>query len=51
MWRRREGYVLMLTFGKYRTYIALGSAAVFIVSGMLPLNQIAAYIFFWLLYA
>ena len=33
-------YVLMLAFGKYRTYIALGSAAVFIVSGMLPLNQI-----------
>lgn len=33
-------YVLMLAFGKYRTYIALGSAAVFIISGMLPLNQI-----------
>ena len=33
-------YVLMLTFQKYRPYIALGSAAVFIVTGMLPLNQI-----------
>lgn len=33
-------YVLMLTFGKYRTYIALGSATIFIISGMLPLNQI-----------
>lgn len=29
-------YVLMLAFGKYRTYIALGSAAIFIISGMLP---------------
>lgn len=33
-------YVLMLVFGKYRTYIALGSALVFIVSGMLPLGEI-----------
>ena len=33
-------YVLMLTFSKYRPYIALASAAVFIVSGMLPLDQI-----------
>ncbi len=33
-------YVLMLAFGKYRTYIALASAAVFIISGMLPLDQI-----------
>jgi len=33
-------YVLMLVFSKYRPYIALGSAAIFIVSGMLPLNQI-----------
>jgi Na+/H+ antiporter NhaD/arsenite permease-like protein len=33
-------YVLMLTFGKYRTYIALGSATIFIISGILPLNQI-----------
>ena len=33
-------YVLMLAFGKYRTYIALGSAAAFIISGMLPLDHI-----------
>ncbi|MBE6974403.1 MAG: TRAP transporter large permease subunit [Ruminococcaceae bacterium] len=33
-------YVLMLTFSKYRPYIALGSALVFIVSGMLPPEQI-----------
>ena len=33
-------YVLMLSFSKYRTYIALGSAAIFIISGMLPLSQI-----------
>lgn len=33
-------YVLMLTFGKYRPYIALGSALVFIVTGMLPLKEI-----------
>ena len=33
-------YVLMLTFSKYRPYIALVSGAVFILTGMLPLNQI-----------
>ena len=33
-------YVLMLTFQKYRPYIALGSAVVFIATGMLPLNEI-----------
>lgn len=33
-------YVLMLTFSKYRPYIALASAAIFIVTGMLPMNQI-----------
>ena len=33
-------YVLMLAFSKYRTYIALGSALVFIISGMLPLDKI-----------
>ena len=33
-------YVLMLTFSKYRPYIALGSAVVFILTGMLPLDQI-----------
>lgn len=33
-------YVLMLIFSKYRPYIALGGALIFIVSGMLPLNQV-----------
>ena len=30
----------MLTFSKYRPYIALGSGLIFIISGMLPFNQI-----------
>lgn len=33
-------YVLMLTFSKYRPYIALASGVIFIAIGMLPLNQI-----------
>ncbi len=33
-------YVLMLTFSKYRPYIALASALIFIVTGMLPLTEI-----------
>ncbi len=33
-------YVLMLIFSKYRPYIALGSAVIFIVSGMLPTDKI-----------
>ncbi len=33
-------YILMLTFGKWRPYIALGSALVFILSGMLPSGKI-----------
>ncbi len=33
-------YVLMLAFGKYRTYIALGSAVLFALTGMLPADQI-----------
>lgn len=33
-------YVLMLTFSKYRPYIALASGLLFIVTGMLPVNQI-----------
>ena len=33
-------YVLMLTYSKYPPYIALASGVIFIVSGMLPLNQI-----------
>ena len=33
-------YVLMLTFGQYRPYIALVSGLIFIVTGMLPVGQI-----------
>lgn len=33
-------YVLMLVFSNYRPYIALASAAIFIVSGMLPLSEV-----------
>ncbi len=33
-------YVLMLAFSKYRPYFALGSAAIFIISGMLPMDQV-----------
>ena len=33
-------YVLMISFGKYRPYIALASGALFIIAGMLPLNEI-----------
>lgn len=33
-------YILMLAFEKYRPYIALGSGLVFIITGMLPLNEI-----------
>ena len=33
-------YVLMLTFSKFRPYIALASGVIFIVTGMLPMNQI-----------
>ncbi len=33
-------YVLMLTFSKYRPYIALASGLIFIISGMLPLKEI-----------
>ena len=33
-------YVLMLVFSKYRPYIALGSALVFVVTGMLPVGKI-----------
>ena len=33
-------YVLMLTFSEYRPYIALASGLLFIVTGMLPVEQI-----------
>lgn len=33
-------YVLMLVFGKFRPYIALATAVVFILSGMLPFSDV-----------
>ena len=33
-------YIGMLAFGRYRTFIALGAALVFIVTGMLPLGEV-----------
>lgn len=33
-------YVGMLVFGKYRPYIALGTALIFIIAGFLPLDKI-----------
>ena len=33
-------YILMLTFSKYRPYIALASGLIFIITSMLPLNEI-----------
>ncbi|MBQ2271343.1 MAG: arsenic transporter, partial [Firmicutes bacterium] len=37
-------YVLMLAFQKYRPYIALASALIFVVSGMMPLGKVAEYV-------
>ena len=39
-------YVLMLMFSKYRPYIALTSALIFIVSGMLPIGKVISNIDF-----
>ena len=33
-------YVLMLTFSKYRTIVALASGALFVITGMLPLSEV-----------
>jgi len=33
-------YVLMISFGKYRTWFALASGLLFVITGMLPMNQI-----------
>ena len=35
-----SAYVLMLVFSKYRPYIALGTALIFILTGMLPLGDV-----------
>ena len=37
-------YILMLAFQKYRPYIALASAAIFVISGMMPLGKVAEYV-------
>ena len=37
-------YVLMLAFQKYRPYIALASAVIFVISGMMPLGKVAEYV-------
>ena len=39
-------YVLMLLFSKYRPYIALGSALIFVLTGMLPTDKILGIIDF-----
>ena len=33
-------YVLMISFGKYRTWFAIASGLLFVITGMLPMNQI-----------
>lgn len=33
-------YILLLSFPKIRAYIAVASAAVFVILGILPLNQV-----------
>ncbi|MBQ2890990.1 MAG: TRAP transporter large permease subunit [Clostridia bacterium] len=39
-------YVLILAFGRYRTYIALFSGVLFILSGMLPVSEVLSSIDF-----
>ncbi len=39
-------YILMLVFSKYRPYVALGSALIFILTGMLPASKILSSIDF-----
>ena len=39
-------YVLMLVFSKFRPYIALGSALIFVITGMLPVDNILSAIDF-----
>ena len=39
-------YVLMLVFSKFRPYIALGSALIFVITGMLPADNILSAIDF-----
>ncbi len=39
-------YILILAFGKYRTYIALASGVIFVLTGMLPVTKILSAIDF-----
>ena len=39
-------YVLMLAFQKYRPYIALGSAALFVALGLMPVGNVLGYVDF-----
>ena len=39
-------YILMLVFSKYRTYIAIGSGLIFLVTGFLPFERLADYLDF-----
>ena len=39
-------YVLILAFGKYRTYIALASGLIFVLTGMLPVSELLSAIDF-----
>ena len=39
-------YVLMLAFSKYRPFFALGSGLIFVIFGLLPLNQVLSEIDF-----
>jgi len=33
-------YVLLLSFSKYRAYIALASAAIYVILGIMPYNEV-----------
>ena len=39
-------YILILAFGKYRTYIALASGVIFVAAGILPLSEVLSSIDF-----
>ncbi len=39
-------YILMMTFQKYRPHIAIASAVIFIVTGMVPLGKVFGYVDF-----
>lgn len=39
-------YILMMTFQKYRPHIAIASAVIFIVTGMVPLVEVLGYVDF-----